>query len=104
MSDRQPQTTDLLMRLQAYAKDWRERAASKDVVEEAAAEIERLRRVLKWARTCVPFPSDCHTAIVGALEERGEDCRYCIDNDISMYQAVSHAIGELHPSPGPNER
>jgi hypothetical protein len=22
---------------------------------------------LKWARTCVPFPSDCHDSIVAAL-------------------------------------
>jgi hypothetical protein len=22
---------------------------------------------LKWARTCVPFPSDCHAAIVAAI-------------------------------------
>lgn len=24
---------------------------------------------LKWARGCVPFPSDCHAAIVAAIEE-----------------------------------
>jgi hypothetical protein len=38
-----PETDDLIERLRNYAKDWRDRAASKEIVEEAAAEIERLR-------------------------------------------------------------
>jgi N-acetylglucosamine kinase-like BadF-type ATPase len=40
---------DLIERLRNYAKDWRDRAASKEIVEEAAAEIERLLRRLEAA-------------------------------------------------------
>lgn len=32
-----------------------------------------------------------------ANKHQGEDCQYFIDNDISMYQSVSQAIGKLHP-------
>lgn len=37
-----PHNTKLLVGLRAYATDWRDRAASKDIVEEAIGEIERL--------------------------------------------------------------
>jgi hypothetical protein len=31
------------------------------------ATAPELLAALKWARTCVPFPSDCHAAIVAVL-------------------------------------
>jgi hypothetical protein len=34
------------------------------------AEVAKLVDVLRWARACVPFPSDCHTAIVNTLKEK----------------------------------
>ena len=37
------QIDDLVKRLQVYASDWRNRAESKTVVDEAAAELTRLR-------------------------------------------------------------
>jgi hypothetical protein len=40
-----------------------------DRAKEAEARIIQLETVLKWARTCVPFPSDCHDAIQAALNK-----------------------------------
>lgn len=52
---------DLPTRLRAYAADWWERAASKDIVEEAATEIERLRGVLR------------HIAVMDVYTRDGEE-------------------------------
>lgn len=62
-----PETTDDIT---AQLRETRRMNVPYQLMMDAANEIEQLRRVLKWARTCVPFPSDCHTAIVDALEGR----------------------------------
>lgn len=40
-----------------------------DRIEALSAEVAELTKALRWARTCVPFPSDCHNAICAALHE-----------------------------------
>src|SRR6478609_7112644 len=52
--------------------------------------IAALEKLLGWARCCVPFPSDCHSAIVAALQPNtpprvahcgGEAIRAMLDED-----------------------